>query len=263
MGHAASQAGGTFAALGTSGVKVHQARGGLSGFMGAQLAAAGVHASKQALTSDRGGLLASYAGGGRPDRLTDGLGSDWRLMDVALRRWPGASSLQPVIEAALKLRQRAADIGEIHVELPPRAFALNGTSGWDTRLAALQSARWTVAVALADGEVWLDQTDDERRQDARVTTFAGEHVLVTEGVGIPGTGARVSATGSGDNLMEQIDIPPGDPARPLTRDQISDKLLRAASGMGLEDRVAGIVEAVEALESAESVGRLTSLLEVA
>jgi 2-methylcitrate dehydratase PrpD len=263
MGHAASQAGGTFAALGTSGVKVHQARGGLSGLLSAELAAAGVDASKQALTTERGGLLASYAGGGLPERLTDGLGTNWRLMDISLRRWPAASSLQPVIEATFKLRDRAQDIEEVQVELPPRAYLLNGTPGWDTSLAALQSARWNVAVALADGDLWLKQTSDERRVDEQVDSFARYRVRVSEDESLPATGARVTTvTPAGYEHTELIELPLGDPRRPLSRDDIVAKLDRAARGIGLGDRVDGIVEAVEALESAESVDRLTSLLEV-
>jgi 2-methylcitrate dehydratase PrpD len=264
MGHAVSQAGGTFAALGTDGVKVHQARGGLSGFVSVSLAAAGVSASREALSAERGGLLAAYAHGGRPERLTDGLGTDWRLMDVALRRWPGASSLQPVIEAILRIREQAADVDMVRVGLPPRAYALNADSGWDTRLAALQSARWTVAVALADGEVWLEQADEERLLDQDVGGFARQSVFVEEDGSLSVTGARVTARmADGDEATVLVDVPPGDPRRPLTREEIVEKLRRAASGSGLGDRLVGIVEAVESLESAESVASLARLLEVA
>jgi 2-methylcitrate dehydratase PrpD len=264
LGHAASQAAGTFAALGTDGVKVHQARGGVSGFLAAQLAASHIDASAQALTAPRGGLLAAYADGGIPDRLTNGLGSDWRLMDIALRRWPGASSLQPVIEATLGLRDElGSDVAQrVDVALPPRAYALNGASGWQTPLSALQSATWIVAVALADGEIWLEQTD-ERRGDERVADFAKSAVYVVQDDSLPSTGARVTIdTRLGRQLSRTVEVPPGDPQRPLSQPDVETKLQRAASSLDLGQRVPSILDAVYSLASAPSVESLTALLEV-
>ena len=271
IGHAASQAAGTFAALGTSGVKMHQARGGLSGLLSAELAAGGVDASERGLTAARGGLLAAYADGGRPECLTDGLGSEYMLGSIALRRWPGASSLQPVIEATLLLRAELRlsvgsrdleEITDLRVELPPRAFALNGAAGWATRLSALQSARWTVAVALTDGDVWLDQAADARRADAAVGRLA-ESVIVTQDSTLPPTGARVTLRdGAGLERTEQVDIPSGDERRPLTQEEIRHKLDRAASSAGLEARVESILSSINTLESASSIDGLTRALEV-
>lgn len=263
IGHAASQAAGTFVALGTSGVKVHQARGGLAGFLASELAGAGLDASEAALTAERGGVLASYADGGQPDHLIGGLGRRFDLQSIALRRWPVASSLQPVIEATLLIREelggtpgvrgRPADIADVLVELPSRAYALNATPGWETRLSALQSARWTVAVVLEDGEVWLDQTSDARRDDADVAAFAGASVVVAEDTALAETGARVTVrTRSGGTLSREIDAPPGDPRRPLDDREIRVKLDRAAAAAGLTGRVPAIVIAVGSLGSAPS-----------
>lgn len=271
IGHAASQAAGTFAALGTSGVKLHQARGGVAGLLAAELAASGMDASASALTAERGGLLASYADGGEPGRLTDGLGETWALESVALRRWPGASSLQPVIDGVLALRGELGRSGHgadvlggveaVEVDLPPRAFSLNGGSKWDTRLAALQSARWTAAVALADGEVWLDQTADARRADPAVASFAAERVAVAEDGSLPETGARVAIRRrDGTRLELVVEVPPGDPRRPLEDAVIVDKLVRAASTAGLPGRAEAIVEAVASLEDASSIQGLIDLL---
>jgi 2-methylcitrate dehydratase PrpD len=260
IGHAASQAAGTFVALGTSGVKVHQARGGLSGFLASELAAVGLDASDVAMSAARGGLLAAYADGGLPDRLTDGLGARYDLESVALRRWPVASSLQPVIEATLAIRAelgaaegvrgRPRDVTSVLVQLPPRAFALNGAPGWETRLSALQSARWTVAVVLEDGEAWIHQSSDERRADGEVASFAGGSVTVAEDPSLPATGARVTAERrSGASVQRQVDVPPGDPQRPLALGDVRQKLDRAAADAGLGDRVPGIVDVVRNLGS--------------
>jgi 2-methylcitrate dehydratase PrpD len=264
IGHAASQAGGTFVALGTDGVKVHQARGALSGLLAAQLAAAGVDASDRALTGDRGGLLWAYAGGGLPDGLTRGISEEWRLLEIALRRWPAASSLQPVIEATLSLRTEIGDDAaeRVTIALPGRAYALNGTAGWESRLSALQSARWMAAVALADGDVWLEQTN-ERLNDAQVARFAADAITVVEDRDLPSTGARVEiTTRTGGRHARAVEQPCGDPSRPLTHADVGRKLDRALAGRGLAQRGPRIVEAILNIESAAGVAGLTSLLEV-
>jgi 2-methylcitrate dehydratase PrpD len=271
IGHAVSQAAGTFGALGTSGVKLHQARGGLAGFLAAELARTGLDASEHGLTGDRGGLLAAYADGGRPERLVAGLGAAFTLEAVALRRWPGASSLQPVIEATLEARAaRSQDHGSesgldglarARVELPSRAYALHGATGWATRLSALQSVRWTVAVVLQDGDVWLDQTSRSRLADTSVSAFAGQAVQVVENVGLGPTAARVGVVDrAGREWVHQVDVPVGDPHRPLSDADIRAKLERAAASVGLQDRVPDIAAGVEKLVAAPDVIALAALL---
>ena len=171
-----------------------------------------------------------------------------------------------MIEASLRLRARAgeglAEGARAIVALPPRAYALNGSSGWSTRLAALQSARWAVAVALTDGEVWLEQTSDARLRDESVGRLAGQSVEVVEDRTLPPAGARVTLrTDAGRELVEEVDVPAGDAARPLSWDEVVEKLGRAASDGGLGGRVGAISAAVQSLESAPSLADLTTLLE--
>jgi len=259
MGHAVSQAAGTFAALGTPGVKVHQARGALSGLLAGTLAAAGMPAALDALTATRGGLLPAYADGGTPSRLVDALGDRWALRDIALRRWPAASSLQSVIAATLEAVAGLGpgtsrdDIADVRVDLPPRAFGLNASHGWRTQLEALQSARWVVAVSVADGECWVDQTAPARLVDARVGTFAEHRVGVQLDATLTLAAARVTvALRDGSHSTAQVDVPPGDPARPLPHADLVAKLRRAVAGVGASLDADDILDALDALPKAPS-----------
>lgn len=267
MGHAGSQAAGTFAALGTPGVKVHQARGALSGLLAGSLAAAGVPAALDALTATPGGLLPAYVDGGTPGHLVDRLGDRWALADIALRRWPAASSLQSVIAAAVDVRSRLPgagsldDVREVRVDLPPRAFALNAAHGWQTQLEALQSARWMVAVTFADGECWVDQTAPMRLVDDRVGRFASRCVQVHEDDGLPLAAARVTATTTdGTRLESRVDVPPGDPTRPLTDAELVAKLRRACRGLDDHPDPDAILDALDALPDAPSAHDLLAAL---
>jgi 2-methylcitrate dehydratase PrpD len=267
FGHAVSQAAGTFAALGTPGVKFHQARGALSGLLAGTLAADGIPAALDALTASRGGLLPAYVGGGTPGRLTEGLGTRWSMLDIALRRWPAASSLQSVIAATLEAGAAltpsvtpALDlIEQVRVDLPPRAYSLNASHGWLTQLEALQSARWIVAVCLADGECWVEQTAPTRLDDPLVGAFATHRVTVQRDDDLPLAAARVTlALRDGTTVEQRIDVPPGDPVRPLAADDLTAKLRRATAGTSLDpDR---ILAAVHALSDAPSDSDLVAAL---
>ncbi|MGH2465058.1 MAG: MmgE/PrpD family protein, partial [Candidatus Limnocylindrales bacterium] len=150
LGLAGSQSAGTFAGLGTSQVKFHQARGALSGLLAGLVAAEGLDASKRILTATDGGLLATYSDGGDPDQLTDQLGQVWQLMGISLRRWPAASSLQAVIEASLSVVTEpgfsATEIERVSVSLPDASFRLNGGRDWHDQLGAFQSAAYVAGV---------------------------------------------------------------------------------------------------------------------
>ncbi|MBX3030242.1 MAG: MmgE/PrpD family protein [Chloroflexi bacterium] len=269
FGHAVSQAAGTFAALGTPGVKVHQARGALSGLLAGTLAADGIPAALDALTTPRGGLLPAYVGGGTPGRLTEGLGTRWSMLDIALRRWPAASSLQSVIAATLEARTAlvlgampALDVIErVRVDLPPRAYSLNASHGWGTQLEALQSARWIVAVCLADGECWVEQTAPARLDDPLVGGFATHRVAVHQDDDLPLAAARVTlALRDGSAVERRIDLPSGDPVRPLTADDLIAKLRRATAGTSLDaDRILAAIHALPGTPSgSDLVTALTS-----
>src|SRR5215471_8701398 len=106
FGLAGSQAAGTFAAWGTPTVKFHQCRGALSGLMAALLAEQKFVATREFLTAPDGGLYHSYVSVSHPDRAIADLGSRWELEQTALRRWPGASSIQGIITAMFDIVEK-------------------------------------------------------------------------------------------------------------------------------------------------------------
>ena len=254
FGHAGGQAAGTFAALGTAGVKVHQARGALSGLLAATLARRGLDGPARSLTAEPGGLLHAYAGGGRPEALTDGLGTRWHLDELTLRRWPGSSSVQAVVECALELAAdlgpAAADVAGVEVRLPPRSYELGAASTWGDQLGAMQSPGWVVTATVADGAWGLGQVSPDRLADASLGARAAR-VAVVRDEALPPAGAVVSLTlADATTRVARRDHPLGSPDRPLTRDDVVAKLGAAATALDWHDRADAIVQAVDGLATA-------------
>ncbi|HEV7604866.1 MAG TPA: MmgE/PrpD family protein, partial [Candidatus Limnocylindrales bacterium] len=103
LGLAGSQSAGTWAAWGTPTVKFHQARAAISGLLAGTLAESGFAAADDILGNPDGGILHAYSDGGEPERITAELGARWELERISLRPWPGATPVQPVISALMRL----------------------------------------------------------------------------------------------------------------------------------------------------------------
>src|SRR5262249_58303027 len=87
-------------------VKFDQCRGALSGLLAALLAEQKFLATREFLTAKDGGLYNVYANGGRPEAVTAELGKRWELVEIALRLWPSASSIQGMNTALFDLVER-------------------------------------------------------------------------------------------------------------------------------------------------------------
>lgn len=263
LGHAGGQAAGTFAALGTAGVKVHQARGAVSGLLAATLAAEGIDASPRPLTDPRGGLLAAYADGGRPDELLDGLGTTWRIRELSLRRWPGSSSVQALIEAAFAARGRIAGrpIERVAITMSERSYELGGESPWHDQLAALQSPRFIAASILANGTWGLEAVGPARLVDPNAGAFARERVSVHAAPDLRSAATVLEVLlADGERIMERRDDPLGSPDRRLDRAAVTAKLLEAGDALGWGARTGSIADVVLGLADSPSIMPLMSLL---
>jgi 2-methylcitrate dehydratase PrpD len=265
LAHAAAQSAGTFAGLGTEAVKFNQARAAVSALLATFVAESGLAAAEEWLTAAEGGLAAAYTEGADPPALTRELGSEWRLHEISLRRWPAASSVQSLIELCLELacerRVAPADVESIEIELAPAAYQVSGDRGWADSLAAMQSARWVTAVVLADRDWWIEQSAPERIGDPEVGAFARERVSVTAVAEVPAAGVRLRvALADGSRVGLDSADAPGDPDRPLGRKQIEDKLRRAILHADVTASADELLELLHDLPTADSAVPLVRAL---
>jgi len=239
MGLAGSQAGGTFAAMGTMAVKFHQLRGAQSAVIAAVHAAEGLVGSPRVLTADDGGLLRAFSDDPEPSKLTEGLGTDWSLLDIGMRAYPAASSLQSLISVLLSARAADLDpagISSLSIELPPEAYRLGGEAGWESELRSMQSARYIAAGVTVTRTCWTDLFSDARRHDPVIDAFAREKVTVIRRADLSEGAVRVTvATSSGRQIFE-CEVPPGDPDNPMTPELLLEKARRCVAGSLLEER---------------------------
>ena len=139
----------------------------VAGLIGGRLAAAGLAECDG--TAAR--TLGEVVGGLDPSELTADLGRRWDLARGYLKRHASCSYTHPAADAALLLRAEhgftAADVKRVTVDSNRLAMALAAPAA-HSRVAAMFSVPYVVAVALVDGHVRPDAFDDQRRADARL-----------------------------------------------------------------------------------------------
>jgi 2-methylcitrate dehydratase PrpD len=234
LGLAGSQAGGTFAAMGTMAVKFHQVRGAQSAVIAAVHASEGLVGSPRVLTADDGGLLRAFSDDPQPSKLTEGLGEVWSLLDIAMRAYPAASTLQSLISVLLANPFDPQDVSSVSVELPFEAYRLGGEAGWDSELRSMQSARYIAAGVIVTRSCWTNLFDDAHRHDPVIDGFAREKVKVSCNPELLDGAVRVTVDATSGRHALELDVPPGDPRSPMTSEQMLEKTNRCVAGSALE-----------------------------
>ena len=267
FGLAGSQSAGTFAAWGTPTVKFHQCRGALSGLLAGLLAEQGFRASDEILAHPDGGILNTYAGGGRPEAVVTDLGRRWELENISLRLWPAASPIQSAITALFALIAahdlRPDDVARVRIGLSERVYDMHGAISWEGKFRAMLSTHYVTAVVLHDRRCWLEQFAPERIRDAAVDRFARERVVVEHDPAVEGMGAVVEVTTTdGAVHVDRRTKPRGDASDPLTREEIADKLRTASEGLLSKDVAERVIERFGNLERVERVDELIRSLGV-
>src|SRR6058998_873133 len=148
------------------------------GVFAAMLAGAGITGPAPIFEGDKGfeKLVSGPLEGFKLPTAACGLSKeDFMILKTSLKWWPAEYHSQSAIEAALKLRTRLHDVGEIEsvlVESHDAAVDIIGSEPekWRPthRETADHSLPYLVAVALADGEVTAKQFESARLSDSEL-----------------------------------------------------------------------------------------------
>jgi len=203
--------------------------------------------------------------------LVEGLGAAFAMRGGYFKRHASCSYTHPPADAALELyRERgpldADDVTRIDVETHRLAAQLDGTT-WVTRLAAMFSIPYVVAVTLRDGICGPVQFDERHRGDPVLAALA-RRVRVTEDSSLTSQlpehrGARVSVTWSdGSKWQREVPNPVGDIDHlPLSDEDLLAKATLLLGGVGPAEEVQAL--AAELLETDDVSRPLAALRRLA
>ncbi len=206
--------------------------------------------------------------------LTEGLGTDWRILHCGMKFFPTEALTHAPISAVLELVEEH-DLAPEQVEtitihsLARAADILADPSKYDPRSkeTADHSLPYVIAAALAERQVTPLQFTDAKIMDHTIRAQLGKvKVLADPEIEalFPGLQrVRVEiATTDGRTLTRQLDYPKGDPRNPLTDAEIAGKLTALAAGVATAEDVERIRTAVRRTEEFDQVRDLMDELVV-
>ncbi|SPC12279.1 MmgE/PrpD family protein [Cupriavidus oxalaticus] len=277
LGLAGTQSAGTWAFTADGGMskRMHPGRSAQAGVMAALLAQRGFAGPHYILEAEDGGLLFGMSDTPRPEKLTEELGSRWHADETCFKPHACCGSNHACIDAALALmREHGLQVADVTRVVAGVASVVETQTGFEYRadsvLNAQMSLRYNVAVAMYDGQAYLEQFTPERIVEPGVVALA-RRVEVEIDPQIDRAypeiyGGKVTlVTRDGRTLSKQVDYSRGMPENPMGHDEIERKFLSLASAAVGAEHARRVLAAANALfdsASAEPLARLMMQAEV-
>ena len=192
-----------------------------------------------------------------------GLGSEWEVMNMAVKPYPCCRYNHATIDAVRDIVQEQglgpADIDAINIEMGPTGYDLVANPPGEKRrpgniVEGQFSIYFAAAAAALDPYTWdsyglLGSPEAERLMD--VTT-----VGVDESDDTMGSRVEVVAAG-GRRTRRAVPLPKGEPENPMSWDEMEAKFTEWADGVIGPEKAGAVVKAIGGLEGLGSIRELT------
>ena len=277
LGTGGAQAGGLMASQFGSMVKrMLSARGGQTGLYAALLAADGFTGIEDIFEAGYGGYCTTFTQSTDQFNLaalTDGFGSRWETMRIAIKRHACVGTNQAALDAIEELVKetglKAADVEHVTVA---GTESVVSHSYWTPYVPAGSTAAqmhmgFCIATKLIEGDVFVDEMVEENIGRPDLVDLANRVTVVRdqerEKKGRPyARGANVEVKlKNGKSLKKTVDFYLGSYMRPMTHEQMATKFQRLASKTLPAKAVTELEGTVRSLESAPTVTQLIKVLQ--
>ncbi|WP_188589325.1 MmgE/PrpD family protein, partial [Achromobacter denitrificans] len=241
LGLAGTQSAGTWAFTADGGMskRMHPGRSAQAGLMAALLAQRGFVGPRYILEAEDGGLLFGMSDTPRPGLLVEGLGRRWHSDETCFKPYACCGSNHACVDAVLDLmRENGLKPADVERVVAGVAGVVDTQTGFEYRadsvLNAQMSLRYNIAVAMFDGQAYLEQFTPERIVEPQVVALA-QRVEIEIDPEIDRAypeiyGGRVTlTTRQGKTLSRKVDYSRGMPENPMSRDEIDGKFMSLAS----------------------------------
>lgn len=274
IGTAGTQAAGLweFNADGAMSKHLHPGKAAFNGILAADLARAGFTGASRILEGERGFFRATAASSD-PTRITDGLGSRWKITENCYKLHSCCGHTHTAIDVALGLRAQrgwpgAEAVRDVRIESYGPGVEIVREPNPRTPYQAKFSIAYCVAAALLEGRVGLEQFVGERfagdgvREPRIAALLSRTHLSVDDALTAKYPAAwpaRVTLTmADGTVLAGSADFPRGNPENPVATSVLEEKfsaLVGARLGADVARRALAAVRAVPACRDVSTLFR--------
>ncbi len=272
LGIAGTQAAGLMAAQYSSMVKrLHAGRAAQSGVYACLLARKGFTGITELFESEYGGYCSTLSPRCDRRKLVEGLGERWEICQVGFKPYSTNGSCHTTIDALLDLRKRH-NIGPDDID-KIRVFTSTATKehvGWRYVPGSVTTAQmnlsYIVAVAITDGEAFVDQFTEQRIRDEKLVTLAHRvEVVADPDIDAKGDAYRHAirlevVLRDGRVLEDCRESAKGSAAQPLSREEVEAKFFKLAGRVLHEPMAKKLRDLVYQIETLEDVRVLAAVL---
>lgn len=272
IGTAGSLAAGLMAAqFGAMVKRMHAGHAAASGMRAAVLASEGFTGIEALFEHGYGGFFPTFADSYETGEVSAELGERWETLNVGFKQYSCCGSSHTTVDILRGLRAsrglRAEQVKGITIT---GSSATRDHVGWeyvpDSTTTAQMNLPYAAAVALIDGECFVDQFAEDRLRDPEILDLVGRIKVeadpaIDEGGRTRRHEVRVHVDlHDGGVIDEHAIYASGSVRNPLSPDQLRQKFLRLASKRVSSDQAERILDAVMSLDTAPDVSRLTDAL---
>jgi len=270
LGLAGTQAAGlnTFFESGDMTKSIHPGKAAFNGILSAQLAQLGATSPPSILEHPKG-YLNAYSTEPKPQKLTEGLGTSWEILQNGFKYFPSILASHSPIQATLAIVQKhaidPAGIARITNETYNTVTTHFSNKDVSTVMAARVSVPYCIAIAAIDGKLTQAQFAPARINDPLVRqVLANTEVIADAALNalypdkFP---ARVTITmKNGSSFQETVLFPKGDPQDPMGKEEIDAKFRGNVAAMLNAGQADALLRAIYALREARNVDEVSALL---
>ena len=192
---------------------------------------------------------------------------EFQILKSCIKLWPSVGTAQAPIAAALAIRKQLArpeDISTITVGLSDFAYKQQTAfpTEINTREHADHSVPYTVARALLDGDVGVNDFEENRFRDPRALALVRKVALRPDAaLSDENLGANLEVVSrDGTVLKANVPIPPGNMLNPADDAELTRKFLALSTGVLGRQRAQRAVELILAVDTTPGLGTLVDAL---
>ncbi|MBI5969308.1 MAG: MmgE/PrpD family protein [Deltaproteobacteria bacterium] len=270
LGIAGSQAAGLFAFMadGTMTKVLHAGKAAQNGILSALLAKEGFTGPSTVLEDERG-FYKAFADTFNPQRILDGLGERYEIMNTYVKFHASCRHSHPAIDAILDIRKshsiQPEEVEKVNFYTYTIAAKFVDGKEVQTPLSGRMSLPYSASVALLDGRVGPEEFKPKKLKDERVRilmdridVFPDQELdkMVPEH-----RGARAEVIlKDGRKFTSEVLDAKGEPEIPGSGSDLYDKFRLLARVVFKEERIEKIIEKIHCLEKIGDISEFTRLL---
>ncbi len=233
----------------------------MNGLFAAILARDGFGGPSQAIEGDWG-FLRAMADEVNESILIEGLGSQFKIVEVHFKPFAACRHVHPAATALLDLLKKRPlkpqDVNRITIKtygVATEPFRVN--SDPKDKHAAIYSLPYAVSVALLDHTLPMERFTNEAVNDPAVRSLMKKVTVVEDREFSESYPAKwpcqvIIETTMGETLSSRVDFPKGEPENPITDDELGFKFEAVATQVMPKEKISAITKSVLSLEERET-----------